>query len=198
MTEDHQVLHGLRQTLEDAENAGDAETIAAAMAQDVVVMVPTFEVKEGREACTGFIRDVLHGLHAKYERKVAYVSAEISVFGTVAIDRGTFSFTTSPRSGGPAERATGKYLWLYSRGEAGSWQLARVIASLDEHEDEHAEEENVTPNPSEQKTRSAGAGIAIGLAIGVAIGAATGNMGMWIAIGIAIGLALGASRGARS
>jgi uncharacterized protein (TIGR02246 family) len=196
MTEDERALNRLRQTFEDAENAGDAEIIAAAMAQDVVVMVPDFEVKEGHAACAGFIRDVLQGLHTKYERKVAYVSAEVSIRGDVAVDRGTFWFTTSPRSGGETERATGKYLWLYTREANGPWKLARLIAALDEAEGEE-QKEKVMPIPSGGRTRSAGAGIAIGVAIGAAIGAATGNMGVWIAIGIAIGLALGASRDAR-
>ena len=125
-------LDVLRRRLEAAENAGDAETIANLMADDVVVMVPDFEVQEGRTAAARFIRDLLPGLHAHFRRRISYVSAEIAVHGDIAFDRGTFAFTATPRSGGDTTFANGKYLWLYSRTTQGGWALARMVASLDE------------------------------------------------------------------
>jgi uncharacterized protein (TIGR02246 family) len=132
--DDIEVLTRLRTELEQAENAGDAETIARLMADDAVVMVPSFAVRDGHEASSSFIRDILCGLHEAFVRVVTYTSAEIAVHGDVAFDRGTFAFTTEPREGGPTSRATGKYLWLYSRDGDGEWRLARLIASLDEEE----------------------------------------------------------------
>jgi ketosteroid isomerase-like protein len=129
---DGEALDDLRRRLEVAENAGDADFIVGVMAEDAVIMVPDFEVQEGREASARFIREVLTGLHEHFRRRISYVSAEIAVRGDVAFDRGTFAFTATPRSGGDTTFANGKYLWMYSRGPQGGWQLSRLVASLDE------------------------------------------------------------------
>src|SRR5688572_15840676 len=52
---------------------------------------------------------------------------EVQVFGTHAFDRGSFWFTVAPKSGGKTSRATGKYLFSYSRATDGAWKLARLI-----------------------------------------------------------------------
>lgn len=126
-----QQLEQLRRRLEAAENAGDAEFICTMFADDAVLMVPNEPVQEGREACAAFIRDLLPSLCEQFDRRISYTSAEIRLLDGFAFDRGHFSFSATPRAGGETTEAHGKYLWLYSRSGDGAWQLARVIASLD-------------------------------------------------------------------
>ena len=132
MTPDLAAIDALRQTLEAAENAGDPETAATLLAEDAVMMVPDFPVQEGKDACAAFLRDMMPALHEQFDRHVTYSSEEVSVTGDMAIDRGTFSFTVSPRSGGDPEQVTGKYLWILRRSTAGPWRIARLIVARDE------------------------------------------------------------------
>lgn len=126
--------------IESAENAGRSDDIEQMMADDAVIMVPSQPVQEGKAACAGFVREVLRGLLEQFNRRITYVSAEVRIIGEVAFDRGSFSFTCSPKSGGESTNETGKYLFLYSRGAAGSWKIARVIVNLDEQDGERPDD----------------------------------------------------------
>jgi ketosteroid isomerase-like protein len=134
---DVRILSEIRERLTAAENAGDPEPICAAMAEDIVLMVPNAPVREGKAACAAFVREVLPGLLLEFEREIAYTSAEVRVLGDIAFDRGTFAFSVAPRAGGSSELNEGKYFWLYARSER-LWKLTRVIVSLDEKEAEAA------------------------------------------------------------
>jgi uncharacterized protein (TIGR02246 family) len=129
-TNDTQAIDDVRRLLQAAENAGDADAAAALMTDDVVVMVPDFEAQEGKAACVAFLRDVLGWLFEHFERRITYTSAEVSVIGGIAFDRGTFTFTTTPRAGGTTTETTGKYLWLLRRID-GEWKVARMIVCRD-------------------------------------------------------------------
>lgn len=133
---DRTELAAILRRLESAENAGDAETIVDYIADDAVIMVPDQPVMEGKTVCAEFLRGMLGWMIESLDRHITYVSAEVRVIGDCAFDRGTFSFTATPKAGGATTHAHGKYLWLYSRDPAGSWKVARSIMSLDE---EHAE-----------------------------------------------------------
>jgi uncharacterized protein (TIGR02246 family) len=125
-------LQDLLRRFETAENTGNSDAIGEGMADDAVIMVPTYPVQEGRAVCARFVRDVLAGVLAEFNRRITYVSAEVRIIGDFAFDRGSFSFTISPKSGGSTAHETGKYLFLYSRATDGSWKIARVIVNLDE------------------------------------------------------------------
>ena len=138
---DARSVAAVREALEAAENAGDADTAAAFLADDAVLMVPDFPVQEGKAACTSFMREIMGWLSGQFERRIAYVSAEVSVFGEMALDRGTFSFTVSPKSGGDSAVVTGKYLWLLRRNTARPWLVTRLIVSRDDGSEEPPPEE---------------------------------------------------------
>jgi uncharacterized protein (TIGR02246 family) len=128
----------LREALETAENAGDADAAAALFTDDAVVMVPDFPVQEGKAACASFMREIMGWLSEQFDRHIAYVSAEVAVIGDMAFDRGTFSFTVSPKSGADSTQVTGKYLWLLRRTAAESWRVARLIVCRDDECDSSA------------------------------------------------------------
>ena len=129
--DDLQALHEIRERMESAENALEPGPIIAIMADDVVFMVPNEPTQEGRVQCAAFIGGILADLRAWFDRHIAYVSAEVSVRGDTALDRGTFSFTAIAKHDGRRTDATGKYLWLYTRTPDG-WKLSRAIVSLDD------------------------------------------------------------------
>ena len=125
------VLAEIRERLTAAENAGDPEPICAAMADDIVLMVPNATVQEGKAACAAFLRALLPSLLQEFDRRITYMSAETRLLGDAAFDRGTFSFVVAPRRGGAPEASEGKYFWLYTRSNR-TWKLSRVIVCLDE------------------------------------------------------------------
>ena len=96
------------------------------------MMVPDFPVQNGRDACVGFLGELLPGLVEVFERRIVYSGSEIRVLGDMAFDRGEFAFTIRPRSGGVESRVTGKYFWLYSRAADGGWRLSRAVVSRDD------------------------------------------------------------------
>ena len=128
-------LSVIRDRMEAAENSGDADYMATMLADDAVLLVPSFPVQEGKAACINFTRDILAYLHETFDRHITYISAETRVIGDYAFDWGTFSFTVTPKEGGETEHPSGKYFWLYSRASDGSWKIARIIVNLDEEDD---------------------------------------------------------------
>ena len=136
-------INRIREALQAAENDGDADVAASHMTDDVVLMVPDFPIQEGKAAATAFMRDIMRVLMEEFDRHISYVSGEVVVMGEVAFDRGTFAFTTAPRSGGPERQVTGKYLWLLRRVGSESWKVSRLIVCRDDG-DEDETGENAT------------------------------------------------------
>jgi ketosteroid isomerase-like protein len=132
------IVAAMRDAIESAENAGDADAAAALLTDDAVLMVPDFPVQEGKAACACFMRDIMNWSRSQFERHITYTSAEVAVIGDIAFDRGTFSFTVAPRSGGDSTRVTGKYFWLLRRHASEPWRIARLIVSRDEESDAKA------------------------------------------------------------
>ena len=138
MEKDVRELDEIRERLEAAENAGNAEYFVEMMAEDAVIMAPDHPVQEGKATCACFVREVLAGLLETFNRHIKYVSAEVRVAGDMAFDRGTFWFTVSPKTGGETIQESGKYLWIYSRASDRSWKVARAIVSLDQRDAEQS------------------------------------------------------------
>lgn len=128
-------LANVLRRLEAAENSGDADDIVSVMADDVVIMVPNEPVQEGKDACETFLRGMLAWTKENLDRHIDYVSAEMCVIGEYAFDRGSFSFTATPKGTSDTAHAQGKFFWLYSR-DSGGWKLSRMIVSLDDQLEE--------------------------------------------------------------
>jgi ketosteroid isomerase-like protein len=136
MQTDVRLVGDILRRIESAENSGRFEDIAEMLADDAVIMVPNHPVQEGKAACAAFVCSVLTDVVQHFNRHITYTSAEARIIGDVAFDRGTFSFTIAPKSGGDTNQETGKYLFLYSRVFDGPWKIARAIVNLDERDDE--------------------------------------------------------------
>jgi ketosteroid isomerase-like protein len=126
-------IHRIREQVQAAENAHDADALIALLADDAVLMVPDYPVQEGKAAAGRFTRALTEYFRDNLERRIAYISAEVMVLGDIAFDRGTFAFEVRETGEGAFERVTGKYFWLL-RKTRGRWALSRIIVSRDEPE----------------------------------------------------------------
>jgi len=125
---DRQAIAENRERTMHAENVGNAEFFRSACVEDVVVMPPGMRACVGRDAAVGFMRAFL----AQFDLTIDYVSEEIRVDGDLAYDRGTYSQTLVPRTGGKAVSEKGNFLWIYGRGSDGTWRMSRVIWNANE------------------------------------------------------------------
>jgi ketosteroid isomerase-like protein len=123
ITDDRDALERLREETTAAENSGDASFFERVAANDLVVMPPNAPAVLGRSAAVAFMQQFL----GQFDLRIQYVSEEIQIHGDVAFDRGTYSQTLTPKSGGGSIPESGKYLWLYSRRSGSTWEFSRVI-----------------------------------------------------------------------
>ena len=123
---DLETLNAMREAIVTAECRGDLSFFVATLDDDAVVMPPDAPAREGKAACLSFVRDVLQGLLAQFDRELVCESAEIVVDGSFAFDRGSFFQTLREKDSGLVVRERGHYLWLYARRPEG-WKLSRVI-----------------------------------------------------------------------
>jgi ketosteroid isomerase-like protein len=124
---DRAAIEDIRRQLAQAENAGDAGVFAHIAADDIAVMPPNVGLVLGREANVNATRD----LFEKFTLKVEYGRSVVEVRGDTAIDRGMYSQTLTPKSGGTPVASRGCYLWVYRRTLAGDWQLSHAIWNVD-------------------------------------------------------------------
>lgn len=127
-------LDRIRQHLEAAENAHDAQAFVDLMTDDVAVIVPDYPVQEGKAAASAFVCGMTDWMRENLDRHITYASTEVIDAGEFAFDRGTFSFTVAWRKGGDRSIVRGKYFYVYRR-DAGAWKIWRVIMSTDEDEE---------------------------------------------------------------
>ncbi len=105
-----------------AENAGSAEQARVHFADDLVVMGPN-SIVTGADSVAAAMR----AFYDAFTVQVEYSSQEVVASGDWGFDRGTLSYTLTPKRGGAPIRANGKYLWIYRRQSDGSWKQSRVI-----------------------------------------------------------------------
>ena len=124
---DTQAIAALRQRIQDAENAGRAEEMAAVAAADVIVLPPNASPIRGATAFAEYLSSAFQSI----TMAVQYQSEEAVVSGDWAFDRGTYVSTVTPKAGGAGVREHGKYLWLVHRKADGAWQYARIMWNSD-------------------------------------------------------------------
>lgn len=122
---DIQAILAVHEQAKQAENNADFDLLSTTVTDDVVVMPPNMPQVAGREAAIQFMRAFL----GQFELKIDYVSEETQVHGDVAFNRGTYSHTLTPRSGGTPVPEKGKFLWVYTRLPDSSWKASRVMWS---------------------------------------------------------------------
>lgn len=106
-------------------NAGDFDKLVAVFyAENAVIMPPNEPITEGKEA-------ILSGLKKSREEFEEYCDSsiveEVSVYGNVAVARGTDTGTTAPRDEGEPTKYNIKWLTVYERQSDGTWKCKYEI-----------------------------------------------------------------------
>jgi uncharacterized protein (TIGR02246 family) len=121
--EDRAAIERIRGQIRDAELAGDAAVFERVAADDVLVMPPGAQPIAGRAATVAAMRKFF----GRFELRIDYSSTGIDVQGDVAIDRGAYTQTVTPKDGGAPQPGKGSYLWVYRRTADGTWRQTHAI-----------------------------------------------------------------------
>lgn len=104
-------------------NAGDAGAWVAEFAEDGVQMPPHSPANIGKRAIDSWSRGFLDHFTVKFALDVG----EVCIVDDWAFERGGYSIALEPKAGGGSMTENGKYITLYRRDSAGTWQMARDI-----------------------------------------------------------------------
>jgi len=108
-------------------NSGNADAWADAFTADGVQMPPNAPANAGREAIRPWVRGFLGAFSVEFALSVA----EVHTAGEWAIERGAYTITITPRSGGAPIDDSGKYITIYRSQPDGTWLMARDIWNSD-------------------------------------------------------------------
>lgn len=134
---DEQALRTLAERMVQAEIDDDVDTLLALMADDVVLMPPVLPMVEGKPACAEMIREVMRRNAEEIERRsLVYTTLELTVTGTVAIDRGVYQHDFVIKETGLSYEERGQYLRVFRRAPGGTWQAHRLIWNTLPRDDE--------------------------------------------------------------
>lgn len=104
-----------------AANAGDAEGVAAAYADDGTLMAPNLPPQKGRDAIKAFWGGFLDAYTVRFE----VVSDTIEGRGDLAYNQGHYRFAAVPKAKGvPGVADEGKFLEILKKQPDGSWKYA--------------------------------------------------------------------------
>ena len=109
-------------------NSGDAAAMAAAYADDAIMMDPNQAAVEGKQAIQAAYEARSKDNAGKITRTMVFTPLETQVADDWAYDRGNLTITVTPKSGKPMEESV-KYLTIYKRQPDGSWKIYRDISN---------------------------------------------------------------------
>jgi len=120
---DLKAIDNVRDAHVAAVNAGDARTWAAQFTDDGVQMPPNMPVNVGRSLIESWSKAFMDLFGLEFALSVE----EVRVLGKWAFERGIYTISLSPKSGGPPMQDEGKYITIYQRKSGESWRMARDI-----------------------------------------------------------------------
>ena len=104
--------------------SGAADRVAGMYTSDAVAMYPNQPAITGNAA----IRDYYQQFFAEYVPGNFEISSdEVIIADNLAIDRGRYKLSITPKAGGAAINDEGKYLVVFQRQSDGSYKVARDI-----------------------------------------------------------------------
>ena len=90
-------------------------------------MPPNAHANVGRDAIRPWVGGFLTAFRAEFALSVD----EVHTAGEWAIERGAYTITLTPRSGGAPIDDSGKYITIYQAQRDGTWLMARDIWNSD-------------------------------------------------------------------
>ena len=128
--DDIAAIRQLAADMAKAEVAGDAEFLRGTLSSDIVIMPPGVPPIEGVEACANWMRRVLADVQREFTPDLSYSTAEITVSGDWAFERGTYRQTLTSHTNGDVSEGIGTYLRVYFNAGDGPWKVARIIWNM--------------------------------------------------------------------
>jgi uncharacterized protein (TIGR02246 family) len=120
---DLKAIDSVRDAHVAALNAGEAQAWVAQFTDDGVQMPPNAPANLGRKAIEAWSQ----GFMAPFRLEFALGVDEVHVFGEWAFERGTYTISLHPKSGGAAMQDMGKHITIYQRTAGEGWRIARDI-----------------------------------------------------------------------
>lgn len=104
-------------------NGGDSVAFFGLLAPDLEVFAPGARPLRGAEAHASF-----RPLFTQVKAEISpFTNEEITVSGDIAVQRHSFTLSTTPRSGGPTSTSMGSGLHIWKRAPDGRWQIVKDI-----------------------------------------------------------------------
>jgi ketosteroid isomerase-like protein len=104
-------------------NSGDSVAFFRLLAPELEVMAPGAHPIRGGAARASF-RPLFTAMRAEIS---PFRDEEITLAGDIAIQRHTFTLSTTPRAGGPTSSSTGSGIHVWKRSPEGRWQIVKDI-----------------------------------------------------------------------
>lgn len=120
---DVEALDHVREAHIAALNDGDVNAWVGAFTADGVQMPPNAPANLGGESIRAWSQAFL----APFRVDFALLVDEVHVAGDWAFERGTYTITLTPKTGGEPIRDNGKHITIYKRQPNGAWGIARDI-----------------------------------------------------------------------
>lgn len=121
--EDLAAIAAARDAFMKAYGAGDAKAIGELYTENAV-SEPNFQTTlKGRDA-------IVSSLASLFEQVAVTATLdpdETRTLGNVALDRGHYTMTVTPKAGAPATTSQGRYLVVYVKGSDGRWRVSHDI-----------------------------------------------------------------------
>ena len=117
-------VNALRDQFASALSSGDAAAVAAAYADDAVMMNPNQSTIEGKQT----IQAWYEAMFKESAAKIVHTPLETQVAGDWAYDRGNAMITMTPKTGKSTEESV-KFLVILKRQPEGSWKVYREISN---------------------------------------------------------------------
>ena len=110
-----------------AVNTSDLEAVMGIWDDNGVLMPPGHVSVDGHQAIRAYFEQLFK--HTRFE--FAFKFSQISIDGTLAVERVMYSVAASSLDGSSTQRDCGKGVHVYRRDESGSWRLLMDVWNSD-------------------------------------------------------------------
>ncbi len=124
---DIQAQRNLAEEFDAAVNSGDLERFLRLYAEDAVRLPPGTDVLQGKAAISSAMKQFFD----QYDAAHQLVVLDARVSGNLAISRGRWESTDTPKGGGDPLRGTGAWTSIRERQADGSWKTVLEIWNRD-------------------------------------------------------------------
>ncbi len=111
ITNDKQQIEKLRLIVQEAENTGNLEMMAAILADDITVIAPASPVITTKAGGVEFLRSWFDAFHIQ----ISYESQDIEIREDLAYEWAIYQQVTTDKKTGEKASETGRMLWIYKK-----------------------------------------------------------------------------------